>query len=391
MSKMFFFVIAAISAVAFGAIPRGHASNTHTVVAAADSAGGGVGELSSLLKLLRNPRNVTESLAPWCQEAFAGDLGNRSVLLLYTGIGYKDAAVCMQAMLTRFSSIRELIYIGTAGFSPQTGGVLNPPHCGAARQVTTPVPLGSLCIGASGTIWDAHEEPWLSPMHLTGDSCTDLGDANHSTRMTYKLAGATTVGPLDYADHVVHVLSQAGPLPKPETLALTGAVEYWSAMSAGSGVNYSATATPSYLATPQIFHGRHAGCLENGGYSFWRGAPYEAQCRMYTATPLNASVDDVLCVSAMEGPGWIDIVERFNRRAAAGNQVRYVNIRANSDYVHWPVAAEQPPRLNAWREMDPQEWLSGEYRPWVLSGFRSAISAASFAAAAIVTQGQMVA
>ncbi len=51
------------------------------------------------------------------------------------GIGPAAAALCTLEVLSACGAhIREILYFGTSGWSPQFGGVLNPPNCQAANN-----------------------------------------------------------------------------------------------------------------------------------------------------------------------------------------------------------------------------------------------------------------
>jgi hypothetical protein len=99
----------------------------------------------------------------FCQEVLHGGLFGQPVMLVTTGIGHDRAALCLRSILTYYhKSIKEIMFLGTGGFSPARGGVVNSDDCGSATPAASidMVPLGSACVSPLTTNWDCQKCTW---------------------------------------------------------------------------------------------------------------------------------------------------------------------------------------------------------------------------------------
>ena len=65
-----------------------------------------------------------------CAESLRGLLFGHPVLLVTTGIGHDRAALCLSGILDYYGPyVKEIMFIGTGGFSPAAGGILNSDNC----------------------------------------------------------------------------------------------------------------------------------------------------------------------------------------------------------------------------------------------------------------------
>ena len=72
----------------------------------------------------------------FCTNVWSGDLYGQPVLLAATGIGHDRAALCLQGLLkVNAQRTKEILFLGTGGFSPARGGVLNSEDCDAPRPI----------------------------------------------------------------------------------------------------------------------------------------------------------------------------------------------------------------------------------------------------------------
>lgn len=88
---------------------------------------------------------ITDSL---CENIFHGFLYGQRVILASTGIGHDRAAVCLTSLLGSWGSLtNEVIFLGTGGFSPARGGIVNSDDCeeiaSADKQLTM---MGDVCV-----------------------------------------------------------------------------------------------------------------------------------------------------------------------------------------------------------------------------------------------------
>ena len=70
-----------------------------------------------------------------CAGHYLGTLMGEDVVVVTSGIGPTAAGLCTLELVTECGPwIKELIYFGTSGWSPQKGGILNPPQCDKAQS-----------------------------------------------------------------------------------------------------------------------------------------------------------------------------------------------------------------------------------------------------------------
>ena len=103
----------------------------------------------------------------FCNRILHGTLQGQPVLLVTTGIGHDHASVCMSDLLRAFDhSLKDIFFLGTAGFSPRRGGILDPDACdepiggGAADDAL--VTIGDVCVSPFATNWDCQRCVWSS-------------------------------------------------------------------------------------------------------------------------------------------------------------------------------------------------------------------------------------
>ncbi len=77
------------------------------------------------------------------------------------GIGPPAAGLCTLEVVSACGPwIREIIYFGTSGWSPQLGGVLNPPECSKANDNDRIARLGDICISPFTVNWTCKKATW---------------------------------------------------------------------------------------------------------------------------------------------------------------------------------------------------------------------------------------
>jgi len=82
------------------------------------------GEIKALMAGVTTLTYDTDNL--FCENVFHGQLFGSDVMLVTTGIGHDRAALCLRSLLQRYHGItKEIMFLGTGGFSPARGGIVN--------------------------------------------------------------------------------------------------------------------------------------------------------------------------------------------------------------------------------------------------------------------------
>ena len=82
------------------------------------------GEIKALMAGITTLTYDTDNL--FCEKVLHGQLFGSDVMLVTTGIGHDRAALCLRSLLQRYHDItKEIMFLGTGGFSPARGGILN--------------------------------------------------------------------------------------------------------------------------------------------------------------------------------------------------------------------------------------------------------------------------
>jgi hypothetical protein len=255
----------------------------------------------------------------------------------------------MSDLLRAFDGrLREVFFLGTAGFSPRRGGILDPDACddaqggGAADDAL--VTIGDVCVSPFATNWDCQRCVWGSEAS-SGSVCRRPLCSMHGREDLFGELVCTFWGgrtSIDLADEVLAASTSAPLPPLPPKLARAMDV-YWRAMSDGTGKDYLSALRP----TNRVYG--YTTCSEATSNTFWSGAPYDHLAREYVAGLTNIGLQrlglhpsrnltarDTVGVSAMEATGWISLLmmrEAYQR----GAPIPLVNLRAAADYTHAPV------------------------------------------------------
>jgi hypothetical protein len=255
----------------------------------------------------------------------------------------------MSDLLRAFDGrLREVFFLGTAGFSPRRGGILDPDACddaqggGAADDAL--VTIGDVCVSPFATNWDCQRCVWGSEAS-SGSVCRRPLCSMHGREDLFGELVCTFWGgrtSIDLADEVLAASTSAPLPPLPPKLARAMDV-YWRAMSDGTGKDYLSALRP----TNRVYG--YTTCSEATSNTFWSGAPYDHLAREYVAGLTNIGLQrlglhpsrnltarDTIGVSAMEATGWISLLmmrEAYQR----GAPIPLVNLRAAADYTHAPV------------------------------------------------------
>ena len=227
----------------------------------------------------------------FCNRMLHGTLYGQPVLLVTTGIGHDHASVCMSDLLRVFNGqLKEIFFLGTAGFSPRQGGILNPLSCGQDGALgggpsdNALVTLGDVCISSWSTNWDCQKCVWSSEP-TSGTVCRRPLCSMHGRDdlfgelvCNFWRSGSPLGNGL--ADEVYAAAGSAELPPLPQAL-LARVTAYWQTMARGTGKDY----LRALRRTNRAFDYRV--CSELTSNTFWSGAPYDYLGREYVARLTN--------------------------------------------------------------------------------------------------------
>ena len=361
----------------------------------------GVSERAYLEAQMRARGEAAVSAPAWarkalCPSVLVGSLHGEAVLLVTTGIGHDRAALCLADVL-RFlgpKHVRDAVFLGTAGFSPAVGGVLDSAACAADAGAPAPAPprpaiaIGDVCVAPIATNWDCHRCEWATP--ATVSQCDAAPCHLHHRWDLFGSFGCTYNTAPDLADELLGAARAGSPLPAAPARLRALAGRYWAAMRDGTGVAHAPRAAPAVFG--------YGECAEATSNTFWAGAPFDELSRKYVATAVNAypwnrggadnrSYRDVVAASAMEGVGWMGLMA-LREVFLEATPIPSVNVRGAADYTHKPLRRERvaaglaggdpslPPSGLRWVEHD--DYLTdSEQANFTAEGYRFAIETTS--------------
>eukprot|EP01064_Diplonema_japonicum_P023751 TRINITY_DN34169_c0_g1_i1.p1 TRINITY_DN34169_c0_g1~~TRINITY_DN34169_c0_g1_i1.p1 ORF type:complete len:380 (+),score=43.63 TRINITY_DN34169_c0_g1_i1:48-1187(+) len=330
----------------------------------------GVSEGKYILANMTNQANISTAL-PYCAEAVEGLVSTVPVSLVTTGIGHDAASGCMISVIGYYKArnveIKDVIYIGTSGWSPKVGGMFNPetdPECKApvVPDASQLVNVGDVCISPVSFLLNCGFCEWNEGFE--GGQCASPACASHDQ--------STVFGQCDFytpdtqlSDQLIAASKQVRfPAMNNKLSGYVG--KYWAATWQGLGISSSSTPTP----TPTIHD--YNSCGEAASYNLWKGLPKDFQCRKYLANILSkmhgkaVTPSEVTCVSAMEGPGWM---RWLLKEATQGGNIPFVGLRGASNYDSWPLVRAADGKMTT-----DNNWLPGNgTEDFTLEGYHYAI------------------
>mmetsp|Transcript_12443 Transcript_12443/g.26864 ORF Transcript_12443/g.26864 Transcript_12443/m.26864 type:complete len:491 (-) Transcript_12443:204-1676(-) len=306
-----------------------------------------------------------------CSGHVVGELMGQPVLVVTTGIGPSAASLCTYEVVTACGSwIKEMVYFGTSGWSPQLGGVLNPPDCSVANDNQRIVRTGDVCISPFTVNWTCKKATWdmqaqgvpnqcTRPREVAGPNATEL----FGQCMFYK---DNTHFNLMLSEELLEAARSymgAGNFPRRSANVSAQEKRYWSTMSRGTRQPYP-DLNPSM--PPTVWDYKQ--CMEVDNQFFFSGVPWELKARDYAAMTLNAglglrgstalSAHDVLAISAMEGIGVAEAMEKYHALSSTRHKIPYTNIRTASNWIHQPVQQTSPGVWEVFEEV-PEDFVNG--------------------------------
>lgn len=341
--------------------------------------------LANLLERHDKPRDETA-----CGVVSSGVLMGRSVIVVTTGIGPSAASMCtLEVMKYCGPILSEVLYFGTSGWSPQPGGILNPPECDKANWRPKVARLGDVCVSPLSVNWACHKGSWEGAAKGFPDQCYAPIESN-GPGDTYLFGECqfykdNIKDNLDLADDVIKAVTTLPSFP-PRSLNVTKQEHaYWSTMAEGLKLPLPHLPLDS---TPNIWD--YDICMEVDAQFFYSGSPFEVRARQYAADTLNAAIDylglgktnslkhrglnsssssssspqspqvaaeDILAVTAMEAVGVSEALLRYHSLKGV-RPVPFTNIRTLSNWNVGPLTRDDKGKWVSYKEV-PEDFITG--------------------------------
>eukprot|EP00887_Chlorella_sp_A99_P003096 scaffold9.g3096.t1 len=275
--------------------------------------------------VLENARITARGRTAYCPHLAVGEIMGQRVLIGTTGINAVAAALCTSQLLSCGPLVNEILWIGTSGWSPQVGGVLDSGDCSRANQSPEVTRIGDVCVSPMGLSW-CFRSDWegeaAEPAVFAGPA-----DAELFGRCLFGMSAASRA----LADELAAAARAAAVYPTRSWAVQAFEERYWEVMRAGTGVRYALDPA----APPAVYDYRR--CAEVASPNIWSGHPWDAQARGFVAQLIsasgaaNVSKSDVIAVAGMEASGLLDALAQ----AAVGGRrsIPVAIVRGNSNYV----------------------------------------------------------
>lgn len=351
------------------------AASLRTIVVASDDGRySGSSEIGLILQAFDVHPPPRQLALRTCAGVTEGFVAGQPVTAVVTGINAIAMASCMPLVLTLYdeADVREAILLGTGGWTPRRGGLLDvwqgcqAPveavarwHASAAERVNV---IGDVCVFSATTRQDCG---YLVPGTSAVDACTAPRQFGHDDAAVFGTCsfGATTESGSDAAVRALVRAAEAdskiAAWPR-RPAALDGPLQsYW--RHTWRGLNSSA---------PPLRENAHVApvgsCAEVSSTLIWTGIGNDRLCRHYLQELLSTPSDEVSCVSAMEAPAFFETVRAFYPR------VPTIGVRALSNYDFEPLQLGE----HGW-EVDLGWIAAGERESFTRESYRFAVQTSS--------------
>ena len=346
------------SSLAIALLALTHATSAlHLVMTADNGAYSHVSEGKYIYEAMTNRVNISEKAID-CGDVIEGQLSGNQMVLITTGIGHDNAAGCMVSMIQMYgNSISGVMYLGTSGWSPRVGGFFNPEtdaSCKNYSEDAALIGIGDVCISTTSFLYNCGfcEWPQKTDGQCAAPSCT-----SHDEYTVFSHCDFTTTN-YQLEDKLMEA-SKLVTFPERSSNLTSYLDAYWQAT--WEGLNSTSEKRPN--AIPQVFN--HTVCGEAASYNLWKGVPQDYQCRKYLSKLTDTTPEEVACVSAMEGPGWMRVLLRHG--------IPYVGLRSASNYDYWPVTRQPSGAIYA-----NNDWVrKGSTEDFTKKGYAFAIQSVS--------------
>lgn len=326
----------------------------------------GMGELHYISNAVIDPVAVS---IPQCGNVTSGVIISSSssnkipVLIVTTGISALNAAMCTSAVLAAYPALDKIIYIGTSGFSQFEGGLDPTVDCNkglpqsSASIAKGPNAIGSVCITYAAASYACglcvHNNSLRHSSECSRPSCKAHNAENLFGPCTFFSPDPTLQMDILQA-------AQNTKLPAMPSGLQTLSAEYWSSQKVNNNLPF-----PS---TPSI----RTNCIEMDMQQILASGPADYICREYTADVLNSirnnvpsnlmvTANDVTCVNAMEGIGFLRAVYGPNSWGNPTNRnIRTAIVRGNSNWDSYPLIKtnwDGIPAADLPADLPPYKWI----------------------------------
>ncbi|KAK9835667.1 hypothetical protein WJX74_005379 [Apatococcus lobatus] len=308
----------------------------------------GIAEGSYYAQALQNRATVDPGSTP-CDSWSYGTIFGQQVALIATGIGPVNAGICTTHLLRCGSFIKEVIFSGTAGFSAQVGGAVDPSDCTTPNYDGAPVKLGDVCITPFAVNWDCRLGSFNQSCAEYPNQCGapgyDVGP-NVSSMFGQCFFDMYAKADLELSNELINATVRPPPassvgvsFPTPASYLTNYSSTYWGLQSASSA--YPLLTAPTLTnSAPNVWN--YTVCAETDSQYFWTSLPWDYLGRSYISMTikhaLNRSADasNVLAVSAEEGVGFLAAMYKY-AGTTGGRMIPHTQIRSNSDYTYLPL------------------------------------------------------
>lgn len=345
----------------------------------------GVSEAHYILENLRYRQDIPRDRTV-CGGQSTGMLMGQQALVVTTGIGPSAASLCTYEVLSHCGPlVREAIYFGTSGWSPQQGGLLNPPSCSAVNWRPNVTRTGDVCISPFSVNWTCKKSSWSAQAAGAPNQCSrpeeGAGPADTPLFGQCQFYEDNIRDNLRLADNLIDVATSslsARNFPARSRNVTDHERGYWSAVAAAAGQQ---PPTLSPTAPPNVWD--YTQCMEVDGQFFFSGSPWELKAREYAAETLNAalalpdlaegqaaaprlfkrlpekvSAADMIAVSAMEGVGVSEALLRYHDLSTTRRIIPFTNVRTLSNWMLQPVTQTKPGVWEVQQEV-PEDFVNG--------------------------------
>jgi hypothetical protein len=196
------------------------------------------------------------------------------------------SALCVYDIMESFGHlVKEIIYSGTSGWSPQVGGILNEDDCSSANTQGRPNHVGDVCVSPLSVNWDCRKASWtMTAEDYAGggsNQCSSPSqqfDASNEALFGQCMFPDATEAQLALSDEILASSTAPGArseLPARGAQLVANEEAFWAAMSEGTGVTYEPPFDPQAL--PHVYS--YNECAEIDSQYFWSGAPWDMVAR----------------------------------------------------------------------------------------------------------------